>query len=162
MAKFAYLPLLLLCLISASPEAKSSDDEELISEVKHVAVSKLDHALPSIPFERWLRTEAGADAQYQWEVNDCGEQTGALGQNAGEIPTCVEVDATLSAKREIIIMISVQEGDNPKASKTQPAYAVFFAQLVTPHETINIKQLSDFPAALVRTHKPTSNPEIAK
>ena len=125
-----------------------------------MAASQLDRTLPSIPFERWLRTEAGPDAQYQWEVNDCGEQTGAPEQNASEIPTCVEADAWLKDGREIVVMIAVElkGGNKPKEQQ----FAVYFAQLVTTRERITIKRLSDFPAALVRTHEPRQNPEIAK
>lgn len=160
LAKLAAMCAVLVWAVLVWSGTDSTRDAKLIAQVKALSVGKLDSSLPDVSFHQWLRTEAGADAQYHWEVNDCGEQTGAPGQSASEVPTCVEADAKLKDARQIVIMISVSEGQ--KISKTQPAFAVFFAQLITPHETINIKQLSDFPAALVRTHEPTSNPEIAK
>ena len=153
---------LLLCAVFSWPQTNSASEAKLIARAKTLSVAKLDAALPNVSFEQWLRTEAGAGAKFAWEVNDCGEQTGAPGQNASEIPTCVEADATLKDKRQIVIMIAVQGAIEKKVPKAQPAFSVFFAQLITPRETINIKKLSDFPAALVRTHEPTSNPEIAK
>jgi hypothetical protein len=113
-----------------------------------------------VRFDQWLRTEAGADARHQWEVNDCGEQTGASGPNPNEIPTCVEADAWLKDGREIVIMIAVTR--SAAAPGQKQSLTVYFAQLITTRERITIKQLSDFPAALVRTHEPPSNPEIAK
>lgn len=160
MSKLALPALLLLCVIFASAQDKSSNHENLISEMKLIAVSTLDPALPSIPFEQWLRTEAGADARFAWEVNDCGEQTGSPGQNPSEIPTCVEADAWLKDGRQIVIMIATPQAAHGKEGEQKPV--VFFAQLISTREKITLKQLSDLPAALVRTHEPHKNPEIAK
>lgn len=161
MWKLALLAALLLCVIFASAQNESSNDEKLISQVKRIAVSTLDPALPSIPFEQWLRTEAGAGAKVAWEVNDCGEQTGSPGQNPSEIPRCVEADASLKDRREIVIMVAMPQDAKGKASDQTPP-TVFFAQLITTREKIALKQLRDLPAALVRTHEPAKNPEIAK
>jgi hypothetical protein len=145
-----------------SAEDPSARETKLIALVKSTAVSKLDPALPAVPFDQWLRTEAGPDARYQWEVNDCGEQTGAPGQNPDEIPTCVEADAWLKDGREIVIMIALAEPENAGASGQKQTLVVYFALRVTAREKIDIKQLSDLPAALVRTREPAGNPEIAK
>jgi len=158
MQKFA-ISCVFLCAILVSAKSYSSDDPALITQLKKLAVSKLDPALPAVRFDQWLRTEAGADARYQWEVNDCGEQTGAPGQNPDEIPTCVEADAWLKDGREIVIMIAVTKS---AARGPKRSLKVYFAQLVTTRERITIKQLSDFPASLVRTHDPASTSEIAK
>src|SRR5579864_1506281 len=154
------ISLVFLCAILVSAKSYSFDDAALITQLKKLSVSTLDPTLPAVRFDQWLRTEAGPDARYQWEVNDCGEQTGAPGQNPNEIPTCVEADAWLKDGREIVIMIAVTK---PAAAPGRnQSFSVYFAQLVTTRERITIKQLSDFPAALVRTHEPPSNPEIAK
>lgn len=156
--------IFLLCatLASARNATSPARESKLIARVKNVPVSKLDPVLPSVRFEQWLRTEAGADAHFDWEVNDCGEQTGAPGQNPDEIPTCVEADARLKDGREIVITIAVQESSNRKTAVEKQSLTVHFAQLVTTHETINIRLLSDFPAALIKTHELVSYPEIAK
>jgi hypothetical protein len=161
MQKLTILSVLLFAIL-VSAKSYSSDDAALITQLKKLSVSKLDPALPAVRFDHWLRTEAGPDARYQWEVNDCGEQTGAPGQNPDEIPTCVEADAWLKDGREIVIMIAVPISENAGASGQKQTLVVYFALLVTAREKIDIKQLSDLPAALVRTHEPAGNPEIAK
>jgi hypothetical protein len=160
MMKLAIVFVLLLCASAAPAENQSARETKLIALVKSTPVSNLDPALPPVRFDQWLRTQAGADARYQWEVNDCGEQTGAPGQNPDEIPTCVEADAWLKDGREIVIMIAVPK--SAAASGQKQSLVVYFVLLVTTRERITIKQLSDFPAALVRTHDPASTSEIAK
>jgi hypothetical protein len=155
MTKLALAVLLFVPVIFASEE--NLTDEKLIARVKDAPVSRLDPALPSIAFEQWLRTEGGTDARYEWEVNDCGEQTGSPAKNPSQIPTCVEADAWLKDGREIIIIISVSETDGTEKAQQ---FAVFFAQLVSMHEKITLRHLSDLPAALVRTHEPAKNPEM--
>lgn len=161
MTKLGAIFFLFVCVMFVSAENKPSAKKQLIAKVKHALVSKLDPALPSIAFEQWLRTEAGADARYEWEVNDCGEQAGVPGQNGAEIPTCVEADAWLTDGREILIMISVPQRNNAPVKGKENNPAVFFAQLITTREKITLKQLSDLPAALVRSHEPHKSPEIA-
>ena len=160
MTKLAVASVLLVCTSLVFSQNQSVQDKKLIATVKSMPVSQLDPALPTVRFDQWLRTEAGAGARFAWEVNDCGEQTGAHGQNPNEIPTCVEADAWLKDGREMVIMIAVTKSASAPAEKQ--SFTVYFAQLVTTRERITIKQLSDFPAALVRTHEPPSNPEIAK
>jgi hypothetical protein len=151
-----------ICAVLVSAQNHSSHGAALITQLKTLPVSKLDPALPSVPFDQWLRTEAGADAKFAWEVNDCGEQTGSPDQNRNEIPTCVEADAWLKDGREMVIMIAVAKPERAKASRPKQSFSLFFAQLITTRERITIKQLSDFPAALVRTHESHQDLEIAK
>jgi hypothetical protein len=154
------IPLALLVLICA-PEGQralnAARDFKIVSSAKRASAHKLDDALPDLAFEKWLRKESGPDAQYHWEVNDCGEQTGSQG-DTGPVPTCVEVDSTLKDGREIIILVG---DDSPHRSKIAD-WRIFFAQLVTVHEKINLRRLSDLPAALIRTHQIVHYPEIAK
>ena len=97
-----FLGLLGAAFAFASGNAESARDAALIARVKSVPVAKLDAALPALPFEQWLVVEAGKDASFRWEVNDCGEQTGAPGQNPDEIPTCVEADASLKDGPDVV------------------------------------------------------------
>jgi len=160
MAKLSVATILLFCTSLVFSQNQSTDETKLIALVKSTPVSRIDSALPAVRFDQWLRTEAGADGRYQWEVNDCGEQTGAPGQNSSEIPTCVEADAWLKDGREMLIMIAVTSSAD--ALGRRQSFTVYFAQLITTREKITIRQLSDFPAALVRTHDPASTSEIAK
>src|SRR6266536_5653312 len=84
--------------VSTDPNA--ARDAKLIAAVKAVPIQKLDPLLPDEPFERWLRAQSGRDAQFHWEVNDCGEQTGTPG-DSGPIRLCVEVDQASKAGRQM-------------------------------------------------------------
>ncbi len=147
--KLMVVVLALFLAAAAQTDPNAARDAGLIAEVKQVSVHKLDESLPDTGFDSWLQKESGAEARYHWEVNDCGEQSGTPGDNA-PVPTCVEVDARLKDGREIVIMIA---DDRPGATgKTNPPdWKIFFAQLTTPHEKINLRRLSDLPAALTRT-----------
>jgi hypothetical protein len=162
MVKLTVASVLLLCASLVSAEDQPARETKLIALVKSTPVSLLDRALPAVRFNQWLRTEAGPDGRYQWEVNDCGEQTGAPGQNPEEIPTCVEADAWLKDGREIVIMIGVEEPRKGNAAGEKETLVFSFGLLVTARERIDLKHLSDLPAALIRTHEPASYPEIAK
>ena len=83
------------------------------------------------------------------------------GKIALRFPCVVEADAWLADRREIVIMVSVSQGNNP-SMQGKENNQVFFAQLVTTREKIMLKHLSDLPAALVRTHEPHQLPEIAQ
>jgi len=141
----------------AAQDPNASRDTKLIADVQQLSADKLDPALASVPFEKWLQTQAGANARFHWEVNDCGEQSGSPGEK-GPVPVCVEVDTTLPDGREIIIFVG---NDQPKENRP-PEWKLFFAQLVMPHETIKIRRLSELPAALTKTRQPGENPEDSK
>jgi len=157
LASAVYLIVISLCG-SAQATPTNARDSKLIARVKQVQVSQLDRNLPPISFEKWLQVEAGADAKFHWEVNDCGEQTGTAPDRGRDFPVCVEADAAMKDGRSIVIMIAV--GSSKKSPAGKPA--LYFAQLITPHETINVRELSDFPAALMKTHEPAPYPEIAR
>jgi hypothetical protein len=145
-----------LC-VQAQTNATEARDAKWIRRVQETPVSQLDPALPSVSFEKWLRVEAGADAEFHWEVNDCGEQTGTAADRDRDFPVCVEAQANMKDKRTIVVSVAV--GTFKKRAFGKPK--VYFAELITPRETIDIKQLSDMPDVLIRTHV-TSPPEITK
>jgi hypothetical protein len=149
--------LLVLCAAAVAQDPNAARDAKLISEAKQVSVHKLAAPLPELPFERWLATQSGSEAKYHWEVNDCGEQSGNP-NDTGPVPICVEVDADLNDGREIVIFLV---DDRPKNARKDapPGWKIFFAQLTTPHEKINLRRLSDVPAALIETQ---NHPETAK
>jgi hypothetical protein len=149
--------LFALCAAAAAQDPNATRDAKLIAAAEQVSVHKLDETLPDLSFERWLEKESASDAKYHWEVNDCGEQSGTPG-DIGAVPFCVEVDSTLNDGREIVIFLA---DDRPKDAKKDdpPDWKIFFAQLTTPHEKINLRRLSDLPAALIKTQ---NHPETAK
>jgi hypothetical protein len=143
-----------LCLW-AEDRTSTARDAKLIRQVQQLSVSQLDVALPPLAFEKWLHVEAGADAEFHWEVNDCAEQ--ATVDRGADFPVCVEAQADMNDHRTIVVSIRV--GTLKKGAFGKPT--LYFAKLVTPSTTINLHQLSDFPAALIKTHQPPPV-EIAK
>jgi hypothetical protein len=143
------VPLILCGALASAQNPNAARDAELIASAKQVSVHNLDDALPDLDFEKWLAKQSGPEARYHWEVNDCGEQSGNPNET-GPVPLCVEVDSTLKDGREIVIMIA---DDSPETSSktTPPDWKIFFAQLTTAHEKINLRRLSDLPAALIKT-----------
>ena len=142
----------------AKNDAIKARDARLIRQVQEISVSQLDPALPSVSLEKWLHVEAGADGEFHWEVNDCGEHTGTAADRGRDVPMCVQAQADMKDRRTIMVSIAV--GTFKKGAFGKPA--VNFAQLVTPSTTIDLPHLSDLPAALIRTHVPAPPPEIAK
>lgn len=141
----------------AADEPNAARDAKLIQAVQNVSAQKLDSLLPNMALEKWLRIEAGEGAQFQWEVNDCGERSGSESDQSS-VPTCVESDVNLKDGREIVVSLA---NDAPAHART-PKWVVAFAQLVTPRETMNLHRLSDLPAALIKTHESRKYPEVAK
>jgi len=155
----AIVLLLMTCALCvwAQTDATKARDAKLIRQVKEIPVSQLDPALPSVSFEKWLRVEAGAHAEFHWEVNDCGEQTGTPADRGRDFSLCVEAQANMEDKRTIVVSITV--GTFKKEAFGKPK--VYLVQLVTPQKTIDINYLSDIPATLIRTHVPVP-PEVAR
>lgn len=156
------LPILLLISIVSFAWAKDESIEArnatLIRQVKQTAVYELDHELPVVSFERWLSAEADADAEFHWEVNDCGARTGTSADRGRNVSTCVEAHALMKDKRTIIVSLAVETYKKGLIGKP----SVHFAQLVTPSETIDIHRLSDLPAALIKTHREAPHVEIVR
>ena len=151
--------LIVFAGIASAQNPNASRDAKLIASAKQVSVHSLDAALPDLALEKWLMKESGSDAKYHWEVNDCGEQSGNP-NDTGPVPLCVEVDSDLKDGREIVIFIADDRSENSR--NAPPDWKIFFAQLTTPHEKINLRRLSDLPAALIKTHQLVHHPEIAK
>lgn len=133
----------LFCCVLA--HAQSSSDK-LIDKVKQVSVSSLDPTLPDQTLEKFLQTEAGANAEFYWEVNDCAPPPGTKKQK--DSPECVETQAQLPDGRGLVVRIKV--GNSKKADLDKPQF--FSTDLITSAETFQLKKLSDLPPALVKTH----------
>ncbi len=95
--KFVVLFLAMSATAAAQADSNAARDAKMMADVKSVSVHQLDETLPDIGFEKWLQKESGPDAEYHWEVNDCGEQTGTS-SDTGPLPLCVEVDSSLKER----------------------------------------------------------------
>jgi hypothetical protein len=144
----------LMLLITLSAAAQTPRDRKMIAYAKAIQVSQLDSKLAAIPFERWLIKEAGEGAQVTWEVNDCGEQTGEAEDADRDFPECVEANARLPDKR--VIVVSIVVGTYKKGISGKPV-TWWITVGPDPSKDEPLKTLSDVPAELAETSKPSTH-----
>ena len=139
-------------LIAVVAAGQTPRDRKAIAYAKAILVYKLDPKLPAIPFERWLMKEAGDGAQISWEVNDCGEQTGAPEEedSNSDIPMCVEAEAHMRDKRVIVVGIAV--GTFQRGITGKPA-TWWITVGRDPASDPPLKSLSDVPLKLIGTYR---------
>src|SRR5512143_2448191 len=91
----ALLLITVLACAQATPQM-SKRDKLAIDKAKTVLVSMFDKNLPKVTLEYFLTSESDG-RKIEWEVNDCGEQTGNPAVDRGrDFPLCVE--ARVSAR----------------------------------------------------------------
>lgn len=81
---------------------------EVIDYAKKYPVSKLEINMPQVSFEKWFRQTVGETKKIDWEINDCGEQTGTSEDRGRDFPMCVEASAVKA--ESVYIRISIQFG----------------------------------------------------
>jgi hypothetical protein len=90
-------------ILAAQPRAL---EERAIALARRTPVSTLEPGLPKQPLLQWLTGAAGPSARIDWEVNDCGEQTGNPDTDRGrDFPLCVGAIANLPGGRMAIVSI---------------------------------------------------------
>ena len=83
-------------------------ETEAIDWAKKTIVNDVDSSLPRTTFERWLLDLFGPLAKTQWEINDCGEQTGNPHVNQGrDFPMCVDASVALGDDRTLYLLLVV-------------------------------------------------------
>jgi hypothetical protein len=108
--KYSFIGTIGLCLILAYATSAQSTkrDAKMIAYAKNLNVSILDRTLPKKRFESWLRSLVGSKVKVEWEINDCGEQTGIAGDGSSiNPPLCAEANAELPDDLRISIAIAV-------------------------------------------------------
>jgi hypothetical protein len=118
-----------------------------IRTAKNLIVRDVDAALPRTTFESWLRRVVGTGPSIEWEVNDCGEQTGDAQTNARrDLPVCVEANVAFSDRRQLGISFAV---GTLKKGVTHPT-TFWTAYLTVPGEprAQEIHRLSDVASAI--------------
>ena len=135
----------LLLLLAVSVAGQTPRDKKMIAYAKAIPVSQLDPKLPSVAFERWWMKEAGQGAQISWEVNDCGEQTGATEDRDSDFPVCAEANAKMSDKRVIVVSIAV--GTYKRGISGKPA-TFWITVGKDPNSDEPLDTLSEVPAKL--------------
>lgn len=99
-----------LALASGVTKGETQDGRiaTAIDLAKQVDTATLDPSLPRQSFEHWFRGVIDSAGKIDWEVNDCGEQTGnpAVDRNR-DFPFCVEAKAALPFGPTVTVMIVV-------------------------------------------------------
>jgi hypothetical protein len=136
------LALFLLLSGLASAQISSDDAIDLLEEFP---AAKLDSLLPKTPFLTWFKSVVGGSAKLQWEVNDCGEQTGVpMVDQQRDLPVCLEVSADLPDNRKVGVAVWV--GTEKKGLTDTPAVYDIYLQLAG--RFYHVKRLSDLPKSL--------------
>ena len=85
---------------------RSSQEQRAIRFGKRVSAKVLDPELPDKSFASWFRSLVGPDATVEWEVNDCGEQSGSP-DDPQSIPMCAEATAHIAPQTTVVVSICV-------------------------------------------------------
>lgn len=137
--------LLTLCVWA---QGSSADKTEMdtIQQVKTLLVSTLDHDLPKVTLEFFLRYE-GEGAPIRWKVNECGEQTRDTVAHGRDSATCVKAEVGLKDGRAVIVLVSV--GKFNKGPVYLPS--VYGVRVTYPEGTTHrLDRLRDLPVELHR------------
>ncbi|HZC24901.1 MAG TPA: hypothetical protein VE866_16300 [Candidatus Binatia bacterium] len=146
------LPLLVsICLWAQSPPAEKTE-QSAIARAKKIQASTIDTRLPKVSLEFFLSYESEG-SPINWDVNDCGEQTGNPSADQGRnLPTCVEADFDVH-HRSVSIIIAV----GPPG---------FFSGTITDADgdSHSIQRLGDLPAQLRRffPRQPRILPDVTR
>jgi hypothetical protein len=136
--------------ISGLQAGTQARDARAIAAAEQTSVHRIDPSLPDKPFIEWLRDVAGPQARINWEVNDCGEQTGNPESDKGrDFPMCAEAQVTLQRKSKLSVALSM----GTFKTGVQPGSVRFaYAVITGPGGSArSIKKLSQVPEAVKAT-----------
>ena len=145
-----FLTISLACtalgLALATPlSAQALNEAEMIRRVEQLSVSRLDSTLAEQPFAAWFRSTVGAAARIEYEVDDCGEQTGNPAVDAGrDFPACVSAYADLADGRQV--GVSVVAGTLKQGLVGEPQLWMVFVRCGDRFS--DVRRLGDLRAAL--------------
>ncbi len=141
----AILFVLVLLALANHAAAQEPDEERIFTFIKGTPAKELDSALPKMRFERWLLDVVGKGVELQWELNDCGEQTGDPEVDSKrDLPICAGVDAELDKGRAFQILLAI--GTQKKGIGGKPK---LYSIIVQANRRLwDVKRLRDLPKAL--------------
>ncbi len=101
--------LVVVTLLAATVHGQSPPrDRRLIAYAKNLPASKLDCQLSNRRFISWLRSVVGIGVKIDWEINDCGEQTGNPNDGSSiNPPLCAQAHADMGDGRDVYVLILV-------------------------------------------------------
>lgn len=139
------------CLLLASvlcltqDRAVDAKEKAALDKGQNVLISTFDSALPKVSLRYFLESESDG-AKINWEVNDCGEQTGDPAvDRERDVPTCVEASFTLKDKRTIDVMVAVGSVKTGLAIKP-----TLFSCTITDENGTRTLKLIELPAQIHR------------
>ncbi|QQS45177.1 MAG: hypothetical protein IPM66_14555 [Acidobacteriota bacterium] len=89
-------------------------DEELIGYAKKLNVNKIESRLPQQELNEWLKSILKSTTSIEWEINDCGEQTGTEIDRERDLPFCAGIEAKTKDGGKVILAILI--GTDKKGS----------------------------------------------
>ena len=136
----------LAALAGRADPPQASADAVLIEAVRSTVAHEIDPLLPSMSFEQWLNGMFGSQTRMQWEINDCGEQTGDPAVDRGrDLPNCAQLQAELPGRRTLILALSA--GSQRKQPAGAPGYR--FGVLIRPDGSrVEVHRLTDLASVI--------------
>jgi len=142
----AVLILLLTSRVLAQGPAAQGTDANTIHLVQTLPVSSLDHDLPKVTLEFFLKYE-GEGSLIKWEVRHCGPTAGTAVSQDQDSAMCVEANVSLKDGRAATVMISIGNRKND-AVENPTLYGV---SVTGPGGTMHrLDHLRDLPVELHR------------
>jgi hypothetical protein len=139
-----------ITLWAQTPSANNEQRE--VERIKSFPVSSIDSTLPEVSLEYFLNYEADG-APINWEVNDCGEQSGNPSDEKREIPACVQAEVFLKNHRTLTVLVVY--GTSKKKLDVPAVWSITIED--ANGEVRVVRQLRDLPMEL---HRPM--PEMPK
>lgn len=136
--------------VSSPNQLDDTEARKLIQQVQNTPASKLDARLPATRLVDWLKVRLGEHAQTSWVLRYAPSDKS---RQASAFPDCVEMDATISGKPSVVMLIAVGH-----ASRLTP---YLFDLAVTTGkntdtgrpESTELNRLSDLPSFLDNLHQ---------
>ncbi len=143
-------------LFAAQDKTYIALEKRAVATVQQVMVSQLDSQLPERSFSLWFNQVVGSQAGVNWQLNDCGEQTGNASDRERDLPYCVEVVAITPNERKAFVNILV--GSTKRGIGEKPK--LYFAVVEYKGEFYTAKRLSELPDLLTKPLKPKPKPVV--
>ncbi len=147
-----FLFMAAMCLFLTGSARSQITADKAIGLIDELPVSRLDPALPKIPFLLWLKELLGGTANVQWELNDCGTLTGVpVIDDERDLPSCMEATVMLTGGR--VLGIAVFVGTERKGITQLPRVANIYIE--TDGQVVYFTRLSQLEKVLsVNKKKP--------
>lgn len=81
---------------------------EVINYAKQYLISDIEQNVPKMKFADWFQQTVGKESKVEWDINDCGEQTGTTEDRGRDFPMCVAANTVKAGF--IYISVNIQFG----------------------------------------------------